>query len=107
MLPANLCGWRSPKPKAASHDPRPVHHIVHRHVSADHGAVSGVGDDMSHAMTPARTDVEKAAPDMLKALLIADLYFDHLKNSLEVCHHTQAMMDQVKSAIAKARGEVQ
>lgn len=54
-------------------------------------------------MTPA----QKAAPDMLKALIVADMYFDHLKNSWEVCHHTQAMIDQVKSAIAKAQGKVQ
>lgn len=50
---------------------------------------------------------QEAAPDMLAALLVADRYFDHLKKSWEVCHHTQAMIDQVKAAIAKAQGKIQ
>lgn len=46
--------------------------------------------------------MKDAAPDMLAALKTADMFLDHLKNSWEVCAHTQAMMDAVKAAIAKA-----
>jgi len=45
-----------------------------------------------------------SSPELLAACEKADQFFDHLKNSWEVCHHTQAMMDQIKAAIAKATG---
>lgn len=45
-----------------------------------------------------------AAPDLLAACKTADTFLDHLKNSWEVCGHTQAMIDAIKAAIAKAEG---
>jgi hypothetical protein len=45
-----------------------------------------------------------AAPDLLDAAQVCDQFLDHLKNSWEVCHHTQAMMDKLKAAISKAEG---
>lgn len=42
--------------------------------------------------------------NLLEAAHVCDQFLDHLKNSWEVCHHTQAMMDKLKAAIAKAEG---
>lgn len=40
--------------------------------------------------------------DAISALKLADQFFDHLKNNWEVCEHTQAMIDQIKAALAAA-----
>lgn len=42
---------------------------------------------------------EKKA-DLIAALQLADQFLSHLKNSWEVCGHTQAMIDQIKAALA-------
>lgn len=56
--------------------------------------------------TEANARLISASPDLLAACKVADQFLDHLANSWEVCRHTQAMIDQIKAAIAKAEGRL-
>lgn len=67
---------------------------------------SGNGCTMSEEEQEANINLIAAAPDLLVAARKADQFLDHYKASFAgVCAHTQAMMDALKAAIAKAEGQ--
>lgn len=88
----------------AKHTPGPWGVRNNAHVMAGGNTIATIKGEFGDPANSANVRLMASSPELLAVCQKVDQFLDHLKNSWEVCHHTQAMMDQIKAAIAKATG---